>query len=168
MNVQAPVTERHRAQPRRPLRLAGFTLIELLIAVAIVAVLGAVAYPSYREHVAKGKRARAAAQLVGAQQWMERRYSENYTYLKTDGSNTSLPTNFQTSPPTGEGAADYNISLPTTQSATTYTLTATRTGAMANDRCGNLTINNLGQKSIASGTHSGFPNLSAAIAYCWR
>jgi type IV pilus assembly protein PilE len=146
----------------------GFTLIELLIAVAIVGILGAVAYPSYKEHIAKGKRARAAAQLLAAQQWMERRYSEIYTYKNTDGTDTDLPTSLTTSPPSGQGAAEYDISLPSTQSATSYTLTATRTGGMTGDRCGNLTLNNLGRKSIEAGTHSGFANLNAAIAYCWK
>ena len=45
--------------PRRP--AAGFTLIELMITVAIIAILASVAYPSYRDHVAKGRRAEAKA-----------------------------------------------------------------------------------------------------------
>ena len=146
----------------------GFTLIELMITVAIVAIIGAVAYPSYTEHVAKGKRVSATTQLVGAQQWMERRYSEIYTYKSENGSNTTLPSVFLTAPASGQGAAAYNLSLPTTQSDTSYTITATRTGSMSNDKCGNLTINNLGQKSIVASTFSGFGNLNAAIEYCWK
>ena len=35
----------------------GFTLIELLIAVVIIGIIASIAYPSYAEHVRKGRRA---------------------------------------------------------------------------------------------------------------
>jgi type IV pilus assembly protein PilE len=40
-------------------RLSGFSLIELMIALAIVAILAAIAYPSYQDHLRKGRRAAA-------------------------------------------------------------------------------------------------------------
>ena len=83
----------------------GFTLIELMITVAIIGIISAVAYPSFTEYMAKGTRASATTQLIAAQQWLESRYSENYSYLNADGSNTSLPANFQTAPSSGEGKA---------------------------------------------------------------
>ena len=45
-------------------RRAGFTLIELMIAVVVVAILAAIAYPSYQDHLRKGRRAAAQAFLV--------------------------------------------------------------------------------------------------------
>jgi type IV pilus assembly protein PilE len=42
----------------------GFTLIELMVTVAIVAILAAVAYPSYQNQVKRGRRAAAQAHLM--------------------------------------------------------------------------------------------------------
>ena len=41
----------------------GFTLLELMIAVAIVAILSALAYPSYQSYVGRGYRAEAHTAL---------------------------------------------------------------------------------------------------------
>ena len=62
---------------------SGFTLIELMIAVAIVGILAAIAYPQYVEYVRKGRRAECrSALLVGAQK-MEKFYSNNNQYPTT-------------------------------------------------------------------------------------
>jgi type IV pilus assembly protein PilE len=45
-------------------RIGGFSLIELMIAVAIMAILVAIAYPSYQDHLRKGRRAAAQAFLL--------------------------------------------------------------------------------------------------------
>jgi type IV pilus assembly protein PilE len=46
------------------MRSEGFSLIELMIAVAIMAILAAIAYPSYQDHLRKGRRAAAQAFLL--------------------------------------------------------------------------------------------------------
>ncbi len=146
-----------------------------MITVAIVAILAAVAYPSYTEYVAKGRRARATADLMAAHQWMERFYTENFRYdQNAAGTATTdsalFPARFSTSPPPGEGGgAAYNLSL-SALARESYTITATRTGAMGSDGCGNFTINQLGVKSIAAGTFdsSKYATAAAAVQACWR
>lgn len=59
---------------------AGFTLIEVMIAVAIVGILAAVAYPSYIDSVRKGKRAEARAALMNLLQQQERYFTQNNSY----------------------------------------------------------------------------------------
>ena len=153
-------------------RSRGFTLIELMITVAIVSILAAVAYPSYTEYVAKGRRADARARMMAAQQWMERYYTERYSYASkgetTKNTDFDAQTSFVTSPPAGEGAAMYTLSVAV--AGTSYTLTATRQpgSAMANDACGNLTLTQDGTKSVVSYDTARYASVAAAVSACWH
>jgi type IV pilus assembly protein PilE len=49
---------------RAPRVARGFTLVELMIAVAVVAVLMAIAFPSYESYVRRSKRATAQSALM--------------------------------------------------------------------------------------------------------
>ena len=62
------------------MRSRGFTLVEIMIVVAIVAILGAVALPSYRSSVLKSQRAEARGVLLETAQFMQRFYSQNDRY----------------------------------------------------------------------------------------
>jgi len=130
----------------------GFTLIELMIVVAIIAIIAAIAYPSYADSVRKGRRGQAKADLLEITQLLERHRTVNRTYAGFDMDD------FGTSP--RNGTAHYNIVLANND-ATGYTLTATpATDAQRKDtRCGALTINQAGAKSISSTTGS--------VEECW-
>lgn len=62
-------------------RQLGVTLVELMIAVAIVAILAAIAYPSYQRYVVRTHRNAATACLSQYAQFMERHYTANLTYV---------------------------------------------------------------------------------------
>lgn len=68
-------------------RPRGFTLIEMMITVAIVAILAAVAFPAYTEHVAKGNRSEGRAAVMKMLMEQERVFTQRNTYIEipTDG-----------------------------------------------------------------------------------
>ena len=116
----------------------GFTLIELLIAVAIVGILSAIAYPSYQQHVMKTKRAEAQAQLMELVLFLERERSAKGIYPSKD----NLP--FNKIPKEG---TTKNYTIDYEPNKRSFTLSAVPTGSMASDKCKTLTVNNLNQKT---------------------
>lgn len=70
---------------------AGFTLIELMITVAVIGVLAAIAYPSYVDQIAKGKRTECRAGVMQAMQQQERYFSQMNTYVTVASTATSPP-----------------------------------------------------------------------------
>jgi type IV pilus assembly protein PilE len=58
----------------------GFSLIELMIAVAIVAILAAIAYPSYILQVANGRRSECRAGILQSMQQQERYFTQFNKY----------------------------------------------------------------------------------------
>ncbi|MFY8178644.1 MAG: type IV pilin protein, partial [Limnohabitans sp.] len=61
-------------------RQLGFTLIEVLVAMACVAVLVTVAWPSYQGLLERSQRAQARTALLQAAHWLERAASANGNY----------------------------------------------------------------------------------------
>lgn len=156
-------------------RQQGFTLIELMITVAVIGILAAIAFPSYTEQIARGRRTEAQTVLLSGQQWMERFYSENYRYDQNSaGTAVTDVSQFPARVASTPAAAYYAITVSNSASSprTSYTITATRkTGAgMAADRCGDMTVDHLGRRSIVAGTYTAKAgsNLATAIAYCWK
>jgi type IV pilus assembly protein PilE len=60
--------------------MRGVTLMELMIVVVIIGILTAIAYPSYRQYVAKAKRNEAKSCLLQIATLQERHYLQNATY----------------------------------------------------------------------------------------
>jgi type IV pilus assembly protein PilE len=122
-------------------RQVGFTLIELVIAIAIVAILTAVAIPSYQNSVRKSNRKAAASCILEFAQFAERFYTTNLTY-------TGAPA------PTGGCSGDlsqrYTFAYNGVPSATGYAIRATAIGDQLNDeKCLNLTVDQAGVKTIS-------------------
>lgn len=126
-------------------RHQGFTLIEVMITVAIVAILAAIAIPSYWEYVARSNRNDARLALAHAAQWMERYRGENNgSYI-----GSTLPPSAAVSP-LGGGRPQYDIAIAAV-TATSYSLTATprTSGSMRSDACGALTLQSDGLRLAA-------------------
>lgn len=146
MNRKAHAGQRpHRSAAR------GFSLIELMVAVTILAILAAVAFPSYRNHVVKTHRDTAKACLVEHAQFLERYYTTNLTY---EGANPALGCQ------TESGMDDRYTFAADDLTATTYTLTATPIGAQATSdtKCGVLTLYEDGSREEGG---------SGDLADCW-
>lgn len=64
--------------------LHGFTLIEAMVAVAIVAILAAIAFPSYDRFVRSSRLENARADLLNNAQRLERYYAQNRKFTDFD------------------------------------------------------------------------------------
>lgn len=139
----------NRQLPGGRKRSAGFTLMELMIVVAIVAILLAVALPSYENSLQKGRRAEAKAMLLDVANRQESFMLDRSTYT------TDLTQLNFTVPLLSENghytitAADCGLGLDRC-----YELTATPTAGSPQTkdaRCTEFTLDHRGDKG-ASGT----------------
>jgi type IV pilus assembly protein PilE len=131
-------------------RSRGFTLIEVMITCAIVAILAAIAYPSYYNVVQKSRRSDAKSALLAASGQLERYFTERSTYATaTLGSGGVYSSTSQN--------GYYTLSFAA-QSQNSYTLKATPAGVQADDACGAFTFSDQGVKGVGG---------SKSVADCW-
>ncbi len=143
-------------------RQQGFTLIEVMIVVAIIAILAAIAIPSYRDYITRSRVVEATSGLADARAKMEQFFQDNRTY----------PAGGCVIQPTVPGVTQVQItSLQTFTltcaniTATTYTVTADGIGAMAGFT---YTINQNNVKTSAfSGAGASAGWTAAAPNTCW-
>lgn len=149
-------------------RQAGVTMIELLITVVIIGILVSIAYPSYQTYVLRANRAAAQGVLMEAAQFLERNYTTNNCYHRSDGVCATARASTNCVGAAGEvdltglcvapkeGTARHNISFTSILSQS-YTLQAVPIGT--DPLCGTLTLTNAGIKG-ESGT--------GTVADCWQ
>lgn len=120
--------------------VTGFTLIDLLIACIILAILAAIAYPTYAGHLRKAHRTDAKTILLETAQYMERYYSTHNTYAgaSVDAISAVCPKGADAS------RARYHLSFANTPTASAFTLQAVPVNGQEADPCGILTVNQLG------------------------
>jgi type IV pilus assembly protein PilE len=119
----------------------GFTLIELMVVLSIIAIIAAIAIPSYNEQVRKSRRADAVRTIGQLQLSLERWRAENPSYANC--SPTPCGSGTYPTAPTAADSPYYTLQfIDPVPTATGYTITAApRTGsAQAGDRCGTYTF----------------------------
>jgi len=134
----------------------GFTLIEVMIVVVIIAILAAIAFPSYQDSVRKSRRADAKSSLLETSQILERCYTEFNAYNNTNCSvvNVGPPitVNLQS---TDSYYTIVSNSGAETLTNNAYTLTATPNALGGQDqdtRCATFTLTHAGAKNSTPNT----------------
>ena len=124
-------------------RQSGFTLIEMLIVVAVIAILAAIAVPTYNEQVRKSHRGGGKAVMLQTVQALERFHTVNNTY------SGYTPTNFA-APEGSTGTAQHYELEVSNLGVATYTITAVPKNGQLKDKCLTLSISHTGAKTPAT------------------
>ena len=105
-------------------------MIELMITVAIVAILAAIAYPSYRNYVLRGQVTYATNALSAMSANMERYFQDNRQYTSVVAGATPMSPCDPQQLALGATYGTFTVSCPT-YTASTFTIIAAGAGATA-------------------------------------
>lgn len=125
-------------------RLQGFTLIELMIAIAVLALLTAIAYPSYRSHVCKVERNQAKADLLAFSQALESFYTTNNFSYRNENGYTGAVFPLYSPADRPEVGKRFRLSVQVAQTDDSFVLSAERVSGSCDD--GVLTLASNGQR----------------------
>jgi len=127
------------------IRPSGFTLVELMITVVIIAILSAIALPSYQQYIKRANIKAAQTDLISLGLVFENYYQRNLSYPASDYSTTNALTGaFPLWSPSK--IDNFNFSSTDVGSGTGYVLTATALDTSNLKGCV-LTVNNTNQKT---------------------
>jgi len=147
-----------RSRPQR-----GFTLLEVMIVLAVVAILAAIAYPSYRSATLKGRRAQARAALTELLQQQERYMTQHNAYLPFTNAGGVTPPGTPFTTQAGNGAAAYWLSAQPCPGNTNIKtcIQVVATPLQPDPPVGDLTLTSTGVKSCTGTAATSNPSL------CW-
>ena len=119
-----------------------------MIAVAIVGILSAIAFPSYIEHVKTARRGIAQAELLSFSNAMEQYYIQNSSsYLDGNSAPEVYPSVVKI-----DGVNIYNLTI-SVSNASSYTITAAPITGTTQAGDGSLTLTNTGARTWGLLTH---------------
>lgn len=126
--------------------MSGFTLIELMVVCTIVAILAAIAVPSYTDYVRRGQLTEAFNALSDYQVKLEQYYQDYKNYGNAGGTTCANGTNapsWNTFAPAGAQYFTFACALTSSGNNQGYTLTATGNTAAAVGHVFTLTPGNV-------------------------
>ncbi len=124
----------------------GFTLIEVAIATCMLAVMIATVYPTYKQHVRTVERQEVMRTIDGFAKQAREYYEDNATYTAF-------------SPTMSVPLSSYSFTTVTTPHG--FVITAIPLNDRLHDRCGELSVNQLGQHHASKDPPIGSNDL------CW-